>query len=65
MVGTCFIAQVKNLYDFLDVVTDDIATLDEEEMPEAVRKPLDEAFDLLVKAMNAIPPYQRKANKHG
>lgn len=49
-----FIEQVKSLYDFLDVVTDDIATTDEEALPESVKKPLNEAFELLVVAMNAI-----------
>ena len=53
-VRTSFIEQVNSLYDFLDVVTDDITTTDEEELPESVKKPLNEAFELMVVAMNAI-----------
>lgn len=62
-VRTCFIEQVNSLYDFLDVVTDDITKTDEDELPEAVREPLNEAFELLVTAMNAIKEEERKKMK--
>ena len=62
-VRTSFIEQVNSLYDFLDVVTDDITKTDEDELPEAVREPLNEAFELLVTAMNAIKEEERKKMK--
>jgi len=63
-VRTSFIEQVKTLYDFLDVVTDDITTTDEDELPESVKKPLNEAFELMVSAMNAIKE-EEKGTRNG
>jgi hypothetical protein len=63
MVRKSFIEQVGSLYDFLDVVTDDITTTDEDALPESVLKPLNEAFELLVEAMNAIKEEERKKVK--
>ena len=64
MVRKSFIEQVGSLYDFLDVVTDDITTTDEDALPESVLKPLNEAFELMVVAMNAIKE-EEKGTRNG
>ena len=63
-VSTSFIEQVNSLYDFLDVVTDDITTTNEDELPESVKKPLNEAFELLLIAMSAIKE-EEKGTRNG